>query len=152
MAQLFQGGYSKLYGAALERLFESPDGPVMTDAFERGVRIEHRATSKVRPSRVRGGPGAQTRQGRSLRDSGETVFIRSGEIASLSYTLGDLGRSAVAVRFPKPYAAVYDQGSPPHEIRARRKPLLVFYWPKVGQVVAFPKGHRHIQRRCSPIL
>jgi hypothetical protein len=35
------------------------------------------------------------------------------------------------------YAAANDQGAQPHTIRARNAPALVFFWPKVGRVVAF---------------
>lgn len=38
-----------------------------------------------------------------------------------------------------PQAATTDKGARPHIIRPKRaNGLLVFYWPKVGQVVAFP--------------
>jgi hypothetical protein len=31
----------------------------------------------------------------------------------------------------------HHEGTRPHTIRARRKPLLVFFWPKAGRVVSF---------------
>lgn len=34
------------------------------------------------------------------------------------------------------------KGTKPHTIRARKKPKLVFFWPKVGRVVSF-KSVRH---------
>jgi len=36
-----------------------------------------------------------------------------------------------------PYAAANDQGAKPHKIKAKNAPALVFFWPKVGRVVAF---------------
>ena len=38
---------------------------------------------------------------------------------------------------PTPYASFVDKGTRPHEIRGN--PLLVFFWAKVGRVVAFPR-------------
>jgi hypothetical protein len=35
------------------------------------------------------------------------------------------------------YAAANDQGARPHKIVAKNAPALVFFWPKVGRVVAF---------------
>ena len=35
------------------------------------------------------------------------------------------------------YALFVDQGTKPHTIRAKNAPALVFFWPKVGRVVAF---------------
>lgn len=36
-----------------------------------------------------------------------------------------------------PYAAANDQGAKAHKIVAKNAPYLVFFWPKVGRVVAF---------------
>lgn len=36
-----------------------------------------------------------------------------------------------------PYASFVDGGTRPHTIRARNAPWLVFFWPRVGRVVAF---------------
>jgi hypothetical protein len=35
------------------------------------------------------------------------------------------------------YTLYVDQGTKPHPIHAKNAPALVFYWPKVGRVVAF---------------
>jgi hypothetical protein len=35
------------------------------------------------------------------------------------------------------YTLFVDQGTKPHPIHAKNAPYLVFYWPKVGRVVAF---------------
>lgn len=35
------------------------------------------------------------------------------------------------------YAMATEQGAHPHRIVARRAPMLVFFWPKVGHVVRF---------------
>jgi hypothetical protein len=37
---------------------------------------------------------------------------------------------------PKKYAAAIDKGARPHGIVARRAPLLIFFWQKIGQWVA----------------
>lgn len=51
----------------------------------------------------------------------------------------------------KPFAIAVHQGARPHEIRARRAPRLVFFWPKVGRVVAFKKVD-HPGNKAMPFL
>lgn len=46
---------------------------------------------------------------------------------------------AVEVGTEDPIGLIHHEGTVPHVIRARNKPRLVFYWRKVGRVVAFPK-------------
>jgi hypothetical protein len=38
-----------------------------------------------------------------------------------------------------PYALYVEEGTRPHEIRAKNAPFLVFFWPKVGRVVHFKR-------------
>lgn len=38
-----------------------------------------------------------------------------------------------------PYALYVNEGTKPHEIKAKNAPFLVFFWPKVGHVVYFKR-------------
>lgn len=38
------------------------------------------------------------------------------------------------MRWPQRYASFVDAGTRPHVIEARRKPNLVFFWPKIGGI------------------
>jgi len=38
-----------------------------------------------------------------------------------------------------PYALYVNEGTKPHEIKAKNAPFLVFFWPKVGRVVHFKR-------------
>lgn len=44
-------------------------------------------------------------------------------------------------KFPNVVAHTLESGSRPHEIAAVNAPMLVFFWAKVGQVVAFKRVH-----------
>lgn len=50
-----------------------------------------------------------------------------------------------------PYAAAVHEGARPHIIRARRAPVLSFFWPKVGRQVFF-KSVNHPGSRPNPFL
>lgn len=50
-----------------------------------------------------------------------------------------------------PYAAAVHEGARPHIIRARRAPVLSFFWPKVGRQVFF-KSVNHPGNRPNPFL
>lgn len=52
------------------------------------------------------------------------------------------GKSRVRIFNKQPYAAAIDKGAAPHEIKARRKPYLVFYWAKMSRWVRV-KSVRH---------
>lgn len=141
--RLYRGTYTTLDPLAMYFLLDEPGGPVMTDTLERAERIKTYAATRVRPSRVRGGKGPDG--GRGLRDSGD-AFIGTapiGDRASAGIVAGDSvansGGVVGIVRFEKSYATFVDQGTKPHEIRAKNAPVLSFFWPKVGTMVAFRK-------------
>lgn len=86
--------------------------------------------------------------GRSFeRLAKETVFrqkalmnVRTGAArASLTYVKGHhaQGLQFDAGSWTVNYARILEEGSKPHEIHAKNAPKLVFFWPKVGKVVAF---------------
>ena len=56
-----------------------------------------------------------------------------------------------AVVSDAPYALYVHEGTRPHVIRARRAAALVFYWEKVGAVVAFRQVN-HPGTRAQPFL
>ena len=129
---LYKGAYTTLDPLAMHWMLEGPDGPVMVDTLERGERIKNCAASWVWSSRVRGGPGSDSK---GLRDSGD-AFIGAAPTGADTVPGGTV---CGVVRFAKSYATFYNDGTRPHQIRAKNAPMLVFYWAKVGHVVAFPK-------------
>lgn len=85
--------------------------------------------------------------GRSVeRLARDTVFFQKvfgakktgAMVAGMHYTKGKWSRG---IQFEAgsdvSYAAANDQGAKPHVIKAKNAPYLVFFWPKVGRVVAF---------------
>lgn len=101
--------------AKVAALMESPHGPVVRDLFVRGERVK-KAMQRLAPRRT--GNLADHIVKRLAREKGGHVML--------------VGVSGV------PYAVWVVEGSEPHQITAVRGPLLVFYWPKLGRVVAFP--------------
>lgn len=58
-----------------------------------------------------------------LRDASKGIVIRKS------------GGGVIRLQNAKRYAAAIDQGARPHDIIARRSPLLVFFWAKRGRWV-----------------
>jgi len=135
MAGLFEGRYVKLNPVAMHELLEGSRGPVMRDAFEHGVRIRDLAATKIRPSRIRGGPtkgGSTSMRSNAvgLRDAGVVVFARAA------------GETLVVVSFRKPYATYVHEGTRPHIIMPKKAGgVLAFYWPKAGKTVFMRQVH-----------
>lgn len=117
-----------------------PNGPTIRDLIERGERVKKEAQRLVGVYKP---PDEYSRTHRNrkpgtLRDS---IVKRIVDIG---------GIPAVIVGSEDPIALLHHEGTQAHVIRprsvptsgkgSRRKaaPLLVFYWPKVGQVVGFP--------------
>jgi hypothetical protein len=71
-------------------------------------------------------PPRRSRRPGTLRDSIVTRLVEDSQTGV-----------AVLVGSEDPIALLHHEGTVPHIIRARRKPFLVFYWPKVGRVVRF---------------
>jgi hypothetical protein len=109
-------------GAKLARVMSSPNGPAMRQAIIAAERVEERAKELVgyddSPDRDAGRP--------HLRD---TIVKR----------LTDSGGAGVTVQVgsESPIAVFHHEGTEPHMIHG--DPLLVFFWPKAGRVVAFPR-------------
>lgn len=66
--------------------------------------------------------------------------------------IGSTGRGPTGiVEYPVKYAGPVHDGTSARVIRARRAKALVFFWPKMGRVVAFKKV-RHPGTRGRPFL
>lgn len=99
---------------AIHELVNGVTGPVVRDLLIRGERVKAKAIEL-----------APYKSG-NLR---EHIVKRLGTVD---------GHPAVLVGPTNvPYAFWVSQGTEPHIIRANKAPMLVFYWPKVGRVVAF---------------
>lgn len=111
--------------AKLAAFIRDPSGPVVRHLIEQGERVKQEA---VRTCPVyKGDTTFRARRPGTLRDS---IVKRVVE---------ENGVPAVLVGSADPVALWVHEGTSPHEIRPRRKPRLVFFWPKAGRVVAFKK-------------
>ena len=109
---------------ALARVMRGPEGPVVREMIKAGELVKNEAKRLVGVSRSDPGSSSKRRPG-TLRDS----------IVSRIKT--DRGNVVVEVGSEDPIALWHHEGTVPHVIRASRAPKLVFFWPKVGRVVAF---------------
>lgn len=112
----------------LAEVLRSPNGPVMRRLIEDGELVKREAQRLVGVYRPPDAYSAATRRRRpgTLRDS-----ITKRVVA------GPGGQPEVQVGSDDKIALWHHEGTIPHTIRPRTKPLLVFFWPKVGRVVAF---------------
>lgn len=105
-------------------LLRGRSGAVLRRLLVDGALVKARAREQVGVHQPLPGERRKRRPG-TLRDSIVVRIVEGGKYAT------------VAVGSEDPIAFLHHEGTPPHVIRARIKPMLVFYWPKVGQVVAF---------------
>lgn len=67
-------------------------------------------------------------------------------------------RGVATVVFTSPHALYVEEDTRPHIIRAKNGPLLVFFWGKVGRVVAYPSVQhpgttgQHFLTRAAAII
>lgn len=87
---------------------------VVHQAVESAVEAGVREATTRRRYQDRTGMLTQTAEGRVL------IRLADGAVGEM--------------RWPRRYASYVDAGTRPHPIDARRKPNLVFYWPKIGGV------------------
>lgn len=111
---------------AVAGFLRSETGPVVRGLLVLGNQVKGGARSQVGVHRPMPGE-RRVRPPGTLRDSIVVRVVHGGP------------NPAVRVGSDDPIAFIHHEGTPPHLIRARIKPLLVFFWEKVGQVVAFPK-------------
>lgn len=111
---------------AVAGFLRDKNGPVLRELIVLGNRVKLGAQKQVGVHKPTPGERRLRRPG-TLRDSIVTRIVEQGD------------SPAVKVGSEDPIALLHHEGTPPHIIRARRAPMLVFYWPKVGQVVAFKK-------------
>lgn len=101
--------------AAIEELIHGVGGPVHTH-----IELTAHAILEVAKSFA---PVGEEMGQEHLRDTGAVVP----------------GPGMATVVFSSPHALYVEENTRPHIIRAKNGPLLVFYWGKVGKVVAFPQ-------------
>lgn len=144
---LFDGGKLVLDPIAVNNLLHGADGPVVRELFVVGELVRQEAKrlvgvstpppSGVFPSRKRDSSGkflkkstsSSTRKPGALRDS-----IVKRLVDSPSGPVMQIGSD-------DPVALWHHEGTQPHIIRAKNAPKLVFYWARVGKVVAFVQVH-----------
>lgn len=119
--------------AKLAELLRGPNGPVMRRLIQDGEAVKDRARQLVGVHKPVPGE-RRTRRSGQLRDS---IVKRIRE------------PGVVEVGSEDPIALLHHEGTPPHVITGN--PRLVFFWPKVGRVVAFPKVN-HPGTRPNPYL
>lgn len=121
------GSYVQIDPAKLADFMRSPSGPVLRDQMEAGELVKREAQRRVGVYQPPDAYSAMHRARRpgTLRDH---IVKRIGQVG---------GDPAVLVGSDDPITLWHHEGTPPHVIRARVKPRLVFYWPRLGRVVAF---------------
>lgn len=102
-------------GAAVQRLFNSPQGPVVRELEYIGSAVQVGARARIRPSQVRS-------EGLSLRDS-----IVKRLVPSTWPTMRLIAQ--------KSYAYFLHEGTEPHDIAPRAARALRFYSQRVGGFV-----------------
>lgn len=121
------GTYVTIDPRKLADYMRSTNGPVMREMLEKGEKVKREAQRLVgvyQPPDAYSAANRQRRPG-TLRDS---IVKRIADVN---------GDPAVIVGSDDPIALWHHEGTQPHTIAARRKPRLVFYWPRVGHVVSF---------------
>lgn len=115
-------------GAKLAELLRGPNGPVMRQLIEDAELVKREAQRRVgvyRPPDAYSAANRRRRPG-TLRDKIVKRVVAGGPLGT-----------KVQVGADDPIAWLHHEGTEPHVIRARRRPMLVFFWPKVGRVVSF---------------
>ncbi len=115
----------RIFSQELDALLKGPNGPAARLLIERAERVRIEARRLVGVHTPVPGERRERRPG-TLRDSIVKRPARTPD-GDLVYYVGS----------NDPIAKLHHDGTPPHVIRARNKPALVFYWPKVGRVVSF---------------
>lgn len=104
-----------LYGPALTELLRGPSGPVVRELVVLGEKVKQEAI-RIAPRRT----------GNLAHHIVKRLTAKGAEPQML-----------VGVENVK-YAVWVHEGAQPHEIRPVNAPALVFFWEKVGGIVAFP--------------
>lgn len=106
--------------------FDLSEVEAACNAYEKGlVRVVQQAVETAVKAGVREAVTRrryQDRTGQLTQSATGVVLIRLAD--------GAVGE----MRWPQRYASYVDAGTPPHSIDARRKPNLVFFWPKAGRL------------------
>lgn len=119
--------YLVINPVALAALMNAPEGPVVRHMISDG--------EKVKQEMIRLAPVGKDDPLGGARADGGPGNLRNHIVKRV--VLGDKGVTVlVGVEHVK-YAEWVVKGTAPHVIEG--KPLLVFFWPKVGRVVAFPR-------------
>lgn len=115
-------------GQKLAEVLRGPNGPVVRELIEAGELVKQEAKRRVGVYRPPDAYAAAQRKRRpgTLRDSIVKRVTSSG------------GIPVVQVGSEDHIAMLHHEGTPAHVIAARRRPALVFFWPKVGKVTVVP--------------
>ena len=129
----------RLDSAAIARLMEGPDGPVMRHAMVKGDEVKRGARQRVGVSSP---AGRQTRAGggQHLRDTINKRLVR--DRAGAAVYVGDLDDSV-------PHARYHHDGTRPHQILPVRAKMLRF---TVGGQVVFARVVNHPGTKANPYL
>lgn len=117
----------RFYPEALSALLRGPNGPVYRMLIIRAEQVKVEAQRLV--GVFHGDTTYRKRRPGTLRDS----IVKRPVLLD--------GDPAFFVTALDPIAMWHHEGTEPHVIRPVSKPKLVFYWPKVGKVVAFTEVH-----------
>jgi hypothetical protein len=131
--------------AAIAAMARSPQGPVVRDLFVRGEKVKQAA---IREAPGKGKPGPNTKPWTT--GANNTNNLKQHIVKRL--VTGPKGTPQMLVGVENvPYARYVHNGTSQHVIRASRAPFLVFFWEKIGEVVAF-KQVTHPGNKPNPFL
>lgn len=124
------GGSVVIDPQKLADFLRGADGPVIRYLLVQGQKVKAEAQRRVgvyKPPDAYSAAHRQRRPG-TLRDRIVVRVVSSGR--------SDIGLE-VQVGSEDPIALIHHEGTVPHLIRAKNKPMLVFFWRKAGRVVRF---------------
>jgi hypothetical protein len=121
------GGHVVIDPRKLAEFMRSPSGPTFRYLIEVGEKVK---TEAMQECPVFDPPDAYTASHRARRPG----TLRDSIVKRVT-TLN--GQPAVLVGSDDPVALWVHEGTVPHVIAAVRAPMLVFFWKRLGRVVAF---------------
>ena len=130
----FKGVTVDLFPQQMSELLAGPRGPVYRAMIVNAEAVRQEAKRLVGVSKPRPGGLRRDSGGRFLAGQRKPGTLRDSIVKRPVTLRGDV---AFIVGSNDPIALIHHEGTKPHVIRARRAPMLVFYWDKVGRVVHF---------------
>lgn len=122
------GSYVVIDPRKLAELLRGPNGPVIRYLIDVGEKVKQEA---IQECPVFDPPDAYTQANRERRPGTLRDSIVKRVVSSAEHGV------TILVGSDDPVSLWVHEGTVPHVIAARRAPMLVFYWKRLGRVVRF---------------